>query len=168
VRAANLLAHTGHLDEAWSAFRFAAAQHVKDGFFEKAISVYTQAASYFPKKFEVWESLADLYMKRERKPDALKALLDGRRHLPELEYHRQATQLLRKACEIEPWHYVATWELARLLARAGGKEEARSLLLGLAARNRGAQLRRVRGALFRLSPTPGAAWRWLRAAIRGT
>jgi tetratricopeptide (TPR) repeat protein len=168
VKAATLLAHTSHLDEAWNAFRAAAAQHVKDGFFEKAISVYTQAAGFFPKKFEIWESLADLYMKRGRKPDALKALLEGRRHLPELEYHRQATQLLRKACEIEPWHYVATYELARLLARAGGREEARHLLLGLATRNHGRELRRARAALFRLTPTPGAAWRWLRAAVRGT
>jgi len=168
VKAATLLALTDRLDEAWSSFRAAASQHVKDGFFEKAISVYTQASAYFPKKFEVWDSLADLYMKRERKPDALKALLDGRHHLRELEYHRQATHLLRKACEIEPWHYRATYELARLLARTGGRDQGMHLLVGLAARNRGQRLRHVRAALFRLSPTPRNAWRFLRALVRGT
>jgi tetratricopeptide (TPR) repeat protein len=168
LKVAILLALLEQPTEAWNAFRAAAAGHIKDGFFEKAISVYTQASAYFPKKFEIWDSLADLHMKRERKPDALKALLDGRHHLQELEYHRQATHLLRKACEIEPWHYRATYELARLLVRTGERDEGMHLLVGLAARNRGQRLRHVRAAIFRLSPTPRNAWRVLRALVRGT
>lgn len=163
-----LLAENKQLPEAWGAFSTAANGYIKEGFYDKAISVYTKAASFFPQKFEVWDNIATLQLKEGRKPDAVKACLDGWSHLRKLVFHQQATHLLRKACEIEPWHFEATFDLAQLLLRTGGREEARSLLQGLATRQRGRNLRRVRRVQFNLFPTPAAAWRWLRAAVRGT
>jgi cytochrome c-type biogenesis protein CcmH/NrfG len=76
-------------------------------------------------------------------------------------------RLLRRALEIDPWHAEGRLALSRLLRRQGRRGEARALLEELAPRLSGSELRRVRGALFRLGPTPAAAWRWLRAATAG-
>ena len=78
-----------------------------------------------------------------------------------------AIQLLRTVLEIEAWHFEATFDLARLLNRDGERDEARHLYEGLAERNSGSRLRRARGALLVMSPTPAALWRWARAATLG-
>ena len=162
---APLLAETKQLREAWLSFVAAGEGYVRNGFIDQAISMYRQAARYFPREVEVWEAIARLQVDRERPADAVKALLEGRRHLRNRQGRLEAIRLLRKACEIEPGHFEATYELARLLAKAGDKEEARRLLNGLAERVWGRNLRRVCGALFRMSPNPATAWRWLCAAI---
>jgi tetratricopeptide (TPR) repeat protein len=167
TKLAVLLAEIEPNAAAWNHFLGAAEGYVRESFIEKGIAVYRQAAAFFPCNVDVWEALARHYMTLRRKPDALKALLDGRRHFTKLTYHQQATQLLRHACQIEPWHLEATLDLSRLRARTRGRDEAKLLLAGLAARNRGKNLRRVRAAQFRLSPTPAAGWRWLRSALRG-
>jgi hypothetical protein len=76
--------------------------------------------------------------------------------------------MLRKAWKIIPWHFEVTFELARLLAKTGKKEEALRLLGDLERREGRSNLRRIRGAIFKISPTLGSAWLWLRAAVRGT
>jgi tetratricopeptide (TPR) repeat protein len=167
AKVASLLAESGRAPEAWPHFLVAAEGYVKDGFYDKAVAVYVRAASFLPSKIEVWLSLADLNVRRQRKADAFKACLDGRKHFRRLEQHHQAGQLLRRALDIEPFHVDATLDLARVRRRAGQKEEATKLLHGVAVRSRGRDLRRIRGAQLRLSPAPGALWRWLRAAAVG-
>jgi hypothetical protein len=76
-------------------------------------------------------------------------------------------RLLRRALEIDPWHLDGRLALARVLRRQGKAEEARTLLEKVVPRLAGRELRRVRGALWRLGPTPAATWRWLRAAVAG-
>jgi len=53
--------------------------------------------------------------------------------------------------------------LGRMLVRAGSRGRGKQLLEQLANRTRGKQRRAVRSLLFRISPTPAAALRWLRA-----
>jgi tetratricopeptide (TPR) repeat protein len=141
--------------------------YARDGFFDKAIAVYTRAAPFLPHKVELWLSLADLNLRRQRKADAFKACLDGRRHFRRLEQHQQASQLLRRALDIEAYHVEATLDLARVRRRTGQRDEATRLLQGIAARNHGRTLRRIRAAQLRLRPTPASLWRWVRAAITG-
>jgi tetratricopeptide (TPR) repeat protein len=164
---AALLGESGRAAEAWPHFVTAGEAYARDGFYDKAIAVYVRAAAFLPAKVELWLSLADLNLRRQRKGDAFKACLDGRRCFRRLEQHQQAGQLLRRALEIEPFHVDTTLDLARVRRRAGQREEATRLLQGIAARNRGRTLRRIRGAQLRLRPTPAAVWRWLRAAVTG-
>lgn len=167
AKVATLLSESGRAAEAWPHFLTAAEGYVRDGFYDKAVAVYVRAAGFLPTRIDVWLSLADLNVRRQRKADAFKACLDGRRHFRRLAQHQQAGQLLRRALDIEPFHVDATLDLARVRRRAGQKEEATRLLHGVAVRSRGRALRRIRGAQVRLSPTPAAMWRWLRALAVG-
>lgn len=162
---APLLAKRRQRRAAWSSFVTAAEGYIRDGYGDKALAVYMQAARYMPRQIEVWENIARLQVERERRPDAIKALLEGSRHFRSRKLRIQGLRLLRRACEIEPGHFEATFQLAKGLAKAGEKKEAQWLLDGLGNWARGRNRRRVRTRLFWMSPTPGTAWRWLVAAI---
>ncbi|HEU4384185.1 MAG TPA: tetratricopeptide repeat protein [Anaeromyxobacteraceae bacterium] len=150
--------------EALASFRLAAQGQLKAGFTDRAIALYVQAAAFFPLETELWEEIARLDQVRGRRADAIGALTEGAGHLGKARPTRpEAARLLRKALEIEPWHLEATLQLAGLLARDGEKQEALALLEDVANRVRGKGRRRVRHAMFRLSPTPGNAWRWMAA-----
>jgi tetratricopeptide (TPR) repeat protein len=166
-RIAPLLAQTRQPDEAWKSYRLAAAQLARQGFVDQAIGVYREATSYLARDRRVWLALADLEVERGRRIDATHALLEGSRHLRSRRTRQEALALLLKAREIEPKAFEPSFELGGLLARAGSKQKARRILEDLLPRARGRQLRRLRGRLFRMSPTPAAAWRWLAAAARG-
>ena len=168
AKLATLLAETRRLDEAGEKWAAAGKQFENQGFPEKALAVYAQAASYLPRRLELWETMAGLYLARSRRADAISALLEGRTHFRRRKQRPLAIRLLRGAVRIEPWHLEATLDLARLLAKSGGRPESDRLYKGLCEHKRGAHLRRVRGAMFRRSPTPGALWRWLRAALLGS
>jgi tetratricopeptide (TPR) repeat protein len=167
AKLAGLLAQTKQLEEARLKFQAAAEIYDKQAFDEKSLAVYRQAVTYLPKRVEMWERIAQLDVKRERTPDAIRDLLEGSAKFKRRRERQSAIRLLRMAVKVEPWHFVATMRLSRLLAKEGARPEARRFLDGLCQRNRGPYLRRARWALFRLSPTPAAAWRWLRAVVRG-
>ena len=163
AKLATLLAETRRLPEAGEKWSAAGKQYENQGFPEKALAVYTQAALYLPRSLELWETISGLYLVRARRADAIAALLEGRTHFRRHKQRPLAIRLLRGVVRIEPWHLDATLDLARLLAKTGARDEADRLYQGLCERVRDAQLRRVRWAMFRRSPTPAAAWRWLRA-----
>jgi len=162
---APLLGERRQLAEAWKSFVVAGEGYVRDMHEDKALSIYMQAARYLPHQLEVWKSIAQLQVGRGRPPDAVKALLDGSRHFRRRNHRPEAIRLLRLACEIEPWHFEATYALARLLLKAGEKREAQWHLEGLAERAKGRNRRRACATLFRMSPSFVGAWRWVRAAI---
>lgn len=148
--------------EALASFRLAAQGQLKAGFTDRANALYVQAAALFPLETELWEEIARLDQVRGRRADAIEALMEGAGHLGKTKPTRlEATRLLRKALEMEPWHLEATLRLARLLARDREKEEALALLEDIAGRVRGRARHRVRRAIFRISPSPANAWRWV-------
>ncbi len=167
AKLAALLAETRQLAEAGEKWSAAGKQYEMQGFPEKALAVYTQAVLYLPRSLELRETISGLYLARSRRADAIAVLFDGRKHFRRRKQRPLAIRLLRGAVRIEPWHLDATLELARLLSKSGGRAEADRLYQGLCEKKRGAQLRRVRGAMYRRSPTPAALWRWLRAALLG-
>jgi len=167
VKLATLLAQTKQHDEARLKFGAAAEIYAKQEFDDKALAVLRQAVSFLPKRVELWERIGQLDVKRERIPEAIRDLLEGARHFRRKKERQSAVRLLRQAVKVEPWQFEATLELARLLRKSGARPEARKLYEGLCDRNRSVRLRKIRGAMFRMSPTPGAALRWLRAALRG-
>lgn len=167
-KVAPLLAKTKQFPESWSSFKAAAEGYERLGFGDKALSMYIQATRCMPLKIETWETVTKLQMSRGLKADSLNTLLKGHRCFRRRSLRQKAIYLLRKAWEITPWHFEVTFELARLLAKTGHKEEALKLLYGLAQREHKHNLRRVRAAILKISPSPGSAWRWLRVALSGT
>lgn len=164
-KVAPLLAKRRKQAEAWASFVAAGEGYLREDRFDRALSIYTQAARYLPRRLEAWEAIARLQCELGHPADGVQALLDGCRHFRGRKRRRETIRLLRRVCEIEPWHFEATFTLARLLTRTGEKAEAAQLLNSLAVRMQGWKLRRVRGTLFRVAPSAGAAWRWLRAAV---
>jgi thioredoxin-like negative regulator of GroEL len=164
-KVAPLLAERKQFAEAWRSFSKAGEGYLRDGYGDKALSMYTQASRYLPHQAEVWESIARLQVGRGRPPDAVKALIVGSRYFRGRKKRTQAIRLLRQAFDIEPWHFEATYTLARLLLKIGERREARQLLEGLAQRMEGRNLRRALATLFRMAPSLGAAWQWVRAAV---
>lgn len=154
----------GQRDEAWRDCRQAAAGLASKGFVAQAIGVYRDYARRFRDAPAVWLGLADLEIERERSPDAVAVLVEGSRHFRSRARRTDGLALLRRARTIDPKHFEASFELAGLMIKSGAARPAQRILESLApyARSR-RDRRRLRGRLFRLSPTPAAAWRWLAA-----
>ena len=167
IRLGRLLAERKKLDEAWGCFVKAAGGYHEKGFVEKAVGVYKQARQYVPTKIEVWQRLADLNIQRGRSADAVNNLYLGSRVFRRRKHRRKALELLSQAFQIEPYRFEVTYDLAVLLIKHKEKGRARKMLDELARRTKGRDLRRVRGKLFWLGPTPAAGWRYARALFTG-
>jgi len=163
-----LRARAGQREEAWRDCAAAADRLVKRGFVEQAIGVYREFAGLLPDEPPVWHAIAGLELERKRRPDAVGALLEGSRNFRSRRRRADALALLQRARQIDPTHFDANFDLAGLLIREGARGTARGILESLVphARSRRAR-RRLRRRLFRLSPTPAAAWRWLVALLGG-
>ncbi len=148
-------------------FEKSSARFRNDGFEEKALAVYRNAVACFPTEVEFWQRIVDLQRAQGRKADAVNTLMEARKAFRKGPMRAQAAQLLEQIIKMEPGHPQASLDLALVMMKMGRREEARQSLQSLVGQSRGSRLRRVRGALFRLSPTPAAAWRWLRAALLG-
>jgi tetratricopeptide (TPR) repeat protein len=160
---APLLAKTRQRDEAWASYKRAAEGLANHGMLDQAVGVYRECAQLLPRQGELWLALANLEVKRGRKPDAVKALLDGATKLRGRKERALAVRLLERARELEPADFEVGFALAGRLARTGKRERALKLLEELAVRKSGRVLRRVRGRQLFLAPGPGTAWRWIRA-----
>jgi tetratricopeptide (TPR) repeat protein len=160
---APLLAKTKQREEAWASYKRAAEGLAQHGMLDQAVGVYREGAQHLPRQGELWLALANLEVKRGRKPDAVQALLHGAAKLRARKDRALAIRLLERARELEPGAFEVGFELAGRLAGAGKRERALQLLEQLAARKSGRVLRRVRGRQHRIAPGPAAAWRWIRA-----
>lgn len=165
---APLLARKRRFSESWESFKAAGEGYNSLGFSDKAMSVYTQATSYMPRKIGTWEALVELQLDLRLQADAFETLVNGQRYFRHCNNREKAISLLRKAWEIEPWHFEITFCLAYNLAKTDKRDEALNLLNGLAEREQGSNLRRTLGAQLRIVPSPTSAWRWLSASLTGT
>ncbi len=166
-RAAPLLAEMKQNEQSVKSYRRAVERMVTQGFMEQATGLYREALSYMPQDAELWVSLADLQVRRDMRPDAMESLLKGRSQFRKKQHWPQAIRLLVLARKLDAYAFAPNYDLACLLARANAKDRALRILAQLAGHVRGRLLRRVRGKLFRLSPSLGAAWRWIRALFAG-
>jgi tetratricopeptide (TPR) repeat protein len=166
-KVAPLLAEARQYEKSWVSFRAAADGFLKMGFHDKSIGVYRLAARCMPKNAGVWEAIIRIQTERGHKADAVKTTLTAYRHFKGRSTRDIAISLLRKGWSISPWHKEVTLELARLHAKEGEKKEALRLLEGLTERSVGHDLRRVRGAILRVAPSPGALLRWVKTGLTG-
>jgi Tfp pilus assembly protein PilF len=155
VKLAPLLARIGDADGGARCFRAAAERHLTAGFVDRAAAVCLSATTVFPLDAGFRLEVARLNLQRGRKADAVAALVEGGRALSRARRRDAATSLLRRALEISPDHLEALLAVAPLLASEGRRAEARALLASAEERAAGPDLRRVRWALFRLSPSVG-------------
>lgn len=165
VKLAVLLAETKQPEEAWKTFVRSAELYRKDGMTDKWSSVWTQAVLYFPRAPEAWLALAEAKQSKSVAADATATLLGATKHFRRRKDRDGLVTLLRRAFELTPYAHDVTLAYAKALVKTGAKKDAIAMLEELARRSGGRKLRQVRGRLFRLRPTPGAAWRWLRAAF---
>ena len=165
-RIAPLLAETGKRTEAWESYQRAAEHHHEQGFVDKAISVYRQAAEKLPRTVEVWERLSSLQVEREHAGEAFRVLEEGCRQFTWRRW-KGRLRLLEGMNRLQPANVPCACLLARLLVRDDRKHEALDLLAALETGLDRRGLRRVRGVAACLSPTPGAGWRWLSAVMVG-
>ena len=166
MKTAVLFAETRQPDDAWRSFRKAADLFRQDGLVDKWSSVWSQAVIYFPRSTEAWLSLAQAKASRGVPADAAAALLTGSRHFTRRKEREERVALLTEAFRLAPYTFDVTMEYASALVASGARSDAFELLEELTDRTTGSRHRKVRGRLFRLRPTPAAAWRWLRASFR--
>jgi tetratricopeptide (TPR) repeat protein len=159
---APLLARVGQHQAAMDSFAQAVQGLIEGGFDAHALGVCREATSFYPRQVELWEAIARLRLKVASASDAVSALLEGRSHLRRRKHRADAIRLLERAHEIDPKNIPVGLDLARLLRRAGRRDEARQILEGHDVRLRGRMLRRVRLAQFRNDPGVGSASAWLR------
>jgi tetratricopeptide (TPR) repeat protein len=167
VKLAPLLARVNEPEAALQSFRTAAQSHLDKGFADKALAVYTQAAETFPAQVALWQQVAQMNLARGRRADAVRVFLRGRLYLHRKNERSEAITLLKAALELDPTLFDPRVDLARLLGRQGRTAEAMALLEPMVKTLEGAQLRQVRWAMLWVSPSLGAGWRWLRAALTG-
>jgi len=163
AKIAPLLAARGDKAEALKSFQAAAEGQIKAGFVDRAIALYVQAVSLFPKEDVLWREVARLHLERARRADAVRIYVQAHRHFRGKKDRDTGIAFLRRAVELDPLHIQGTIALAKLLKKSGRKAEGHQLLAQLAAQLRGPALKKVRRAQFGLSPTPAALWRWMRA-----
>ena len=162
VKLAPVLARLGDADGAARSFRTAAQRHLAAGFTDRAVAVNAAATGILPLDAGFRLELARLELLRGRKQDAVNTLVEGGRALVRARRLEAAVSLLRRALEAEPLHLEASLALGPALAARGEPAEARALLGRVLPATRGRARRRVRWALFRVTPSAGAFWRWLR------
>jgi len=163
ARIAPLLARTKRWHEARLSFDAAGIGFLKVGFADKAIAIWKVAAKTFPEDVDYWERVANEQVKRGRKADAVQSLLEGREQLTKKAQRPLAMTLLRQVLTLDAFHFDATLDLANLLAAEGQRRDAEKLLREMRMWVKGRNLRRLRGAQFRLSPS----WRGLMDWILG-
>ena len=162
---APLYAKTKQAPEALASYQIAAEGLVRQGFDDQAIGLLRGAVGQLPTEAILWQSVADLEVRRGRQLDALAALVEGRGHLRRRDQRPQAIQLLTKARKIDPRDFGVSYDLANLLGKTGRHAPALRLLEELANRPDRRRLARVRGLQLRFSPGPGTLWRYLRALL---
>jgi len=165
-RVATARLRAGRRGEALRDCHLAARGLAERGFVAQAIGLYREFCRQLAREASIWESLSELELERKRAPDAVAVLVEGSRHFRSRRRRPQAVALLRRARSIDPTHFEAGFQLADVTWRSGHTRPARRLLQSLEphARTR-RDRRRLRARLFRLAPTPAAAWRWLDAVL---
>lgn len=158
---APLLAETKQREEAWQSYQRAAELLRDRGFVDQAIGVLRDAARYLANEPDLWRTLSRIELERHRPADAVSALLQGAGRLHPRRQRNSALSLLLAARRIAPDAFEPNLALGRQLVRCGVRDRGVDLLAQLAERSVGAQQRAARALLFRISPTPAAAWRWL-------
>jgi tetratricopeptide (TPR) repeat protein len=164
-KVAPLLARVKEIDKAWASFSIAAEALANEGFLDKAIGVYREAAHYVPGKTDAWMAIAELHAQRDRKAAAVEALLEGRLQLKRRRDRPAAIRLLSYAREIDPHNFEVGVDLARLLRKSGQRKRAKRLLEEIKRYSHRGQLAHLRKTELRMSPTPFALFRWLFAFI---
>ena len=160
---APLLARRARWTESRASFTTAAEGFLAQGFADKAIAVWTLAAQTFPEDIDYRERIANELARRGRRADAVQSLLDGRAQLKARRQRPVAVLLLRQVLVLQPLHFEATLDLAKLLVKENSKNEAQKLLRDLRVHTSGPNVRRLRAAQFRIAPSPRFAIDWLLA-----
>lgn len=162
-RIAPLLARTRCPFEAWESFQIAVDTPEFADAPQHCAAHYAKAAKVLPKNVEAWRALSRARLRCQDPDAALAALLEGRKHFRKKSDRPEAIVLLRDALELDPWKPAIVMDLCRLLMRSRQSTEALFLLEALDSKVSGPVRSGVRALIWRIDPTFGNTWRWMRS-----
>ena len=163
ARIAPLLARTGNTFDAWESYQIAVDTPEFTDDPQHCVAHFAKAAAALPKNVDAWRALSRARLRCQDPDAALAALLDGRKRFRKRRSNSEAIVLLRDALDLDPWKPEIVLDLCRLLKRSGQSTEALFLLDALDGKTRGSVRAETRALIWRIDPTFGNSWRWIRA-----
>jgi tetratricopeptide (TPR) repeat protein len=163
MRIAPMLARIGRRFDAWESFQIAAAAPEIADDPQRSAALFAKAAVALPKNVEVWRALSRARLRCQEPDAAIAALRKGRRNFRRKRVVYEAIVLLRDALDLSPMRADLVLDLSRQLLRSGQASEALFLLEALDEKAHGETQVAVRRLIWRIDPTFGNTWRWLRA-----
>lgn len=134
AKIAPLLLANGDERGAWDSYVFAGRAYLAEGFDQKALSLFRQAAEHFPGSAKVWEQIAAIHATRGRKKDAALVLVEGARHFRSPTLIELGVRMMARAFHLAPYDPELSLAYARMLATSGRFPQARRLLRELKER----------------------------------
>ncbi|MCC6811150.1 MAG: hypothetical protein IT381_27215 [Deltaproteobacteria bacterium] len=165
AKVAPLLLKSGDERGAWDSYIYAGRAYLKDGYDQKALSLFRQTARHFPASARVWDQIADIHLSRGRNKDAANALFEGSAHFRSQRVIELGLRLIYRAFQLQPYRPDISLEYARMLATSGRFPQARRLLRELRAEADRALRRRIAWAEMRLFPGWGTFASFLRETL---
>jgi tetratricopeptide (TPR) repeat protein len=154
AKLAPLLVEHGDERAAWDSYIFAGRAYLKDGYPQKALSLFRQAATHFS-SVRVWEQIADIHQQRGHQQDAANALLEGSKQFTSSKVVEHGLRLITRAFRLQPYRTDISLQYASLLATSGRFPQARRLLNELSERVKDDRRARIRIAWLRFRLFPG-------------
>jgi tetratricopeptide (TPR) repeat protein len=149
-------------DAAKPSLRRVIAAYEKQGFVDKTIAMLRLALTLDRLELGFYLRLAELYLDKGLKGDALKLLEGARKRFRRKRFLKEAISVEEKILGFAPDNFRAQVSLVRHLWRAGRKEEARARLwrmeLQWALRRNRRCWRKTRWLLCRRAPSPVTVW----------
>jgi len=161
ARVAPLLARSRRHYEARESYRIAQSEFKRTGKTDRVDQMITGASEALPLDPDVARQRARFERAKNRAGDAMRHLVETSDRLAR-KRRGEAIILLREANAIGPRHPQVLIRLSRLLFRDGQAAEALFWLEQLEGRVGGAELVDVVRLRFRIDPTFGNLWAWMR------
>ena len=162
AKAAPLYIRIGRKDKAKASLRKVVAGYEKQGFVDKAIGMLRLALKLDRRDLGARLHLADLYLGKGLKEDALRLLERARRTFRGKRFLKEALAVEGKILCVAPEDFRAQVSMVRLLVRAGRDCEGRDRLWRMEAqwalKGNSKNWRKTRWLLSRHAPSPSTSW----------
>jgi len=162
TKVAQLYIRAGRKDQAKASLKRVIEWNESEGFLDKAIAMLRVTQALDRRDLDVYLHLAELYLGKEVKGDALRLLEGARRAFRRKRFLREAIAVEEKILSVAPDDFRAQVSLVRLLWRVGRKYEAAERLWQMeshwARLKNEKQWRKTRWLLCRHSPSLATGW----------
>jgi len=124
LKVGDVLLRQGRNEEAIQAYRDVAERFMKDGFDAKAVALFKQITKIDPKRYEIYEPLAELYQRLGLSSEAMSTLQAAAEAHQREGRKKEGLALLRKMASLDPSNTATRIKIAELLWKEGLQDEA--------------------------------------------